>query len=240
MLNYIYGVMESSKTAQLLIQGYNYTKAGYKVIYLKPATDTRSEDISSRIGISHPCYTYTTSQSLIDIINREITGIGTEEIRNLQELYDTGFQKLIDKYIDKLQTTTKERIKNLLEGSLEKSVIILVDECQFCTTEDIEFFKTLSEATGIDIYCYGLKTDYKTHLFPASQRLLEIADNITEISHICECGSKATTNALFKEGVLQTKGPTLHIGSTEYRPLCYACYKKYLGANKEEEKSLTT
>ena len=107
-------------------------------------------------------------------------------------------------------------------------IILLVDEVQFCTKEQIEQLQRMGDK--ITVICYGLKTDYKTKLFEASKRLIEIADEIEELPHICECGKKAIINGLFIENKLQTQGETIHIGDSEYKPLCYKCYKRYRDA----------
>ena len=53
MLHFFYGVMGSSKTAQLLMQRYNYNELGLKVALLKPAVDTRAgvDMVYSRVGL---------------------------------------------------------------------------------------------------------------------------------------------------------------------------------------------
>lgn len=108
---------------------------------------------------------------------------------------------------------------------------IIVDECQFCTTKQIEELKNLTSL--VPVFCYGLKTDFQTQLFEGSKRLLEIADSITEIKSICSCGKKAIINARFSNGKLVTSGSVIDIGGDDkYKALCYDCYKKYAKENK--------
>jgi thymidine kinase len=103
--------------------------------------------------------------------------------------------------------------------------VIIVDECQFCTSNQIDELKELTKFAPV--LCYGLKTDFRTKLFSGSKRLLEIADSLTELKAICECGRKATVNARFKNGLLVTKGSIIEIGGDDkYRAMCYDCYKK--------------
>jgi len=109
----------------------------------------------------------------------------------------------------------------------QKYDVIICDESQFCTTKQIEEFKTLTEK--LPVFCYGLKTDFKSHLFEGSKRLLEIADSLTEIKSICECGRKAIINARFLNNQIVTSGSVVDIGGDEkYKPICYSCYKKYI------------
>ncbi len=67
-----------------------------------------------------------------------------------------------------------------------------------------------------------------THTFPGSKRLLELADSITEIKTICECGSKATVNArISPEGKIITQGEQVFIGGNDsYVAMCHACWKR--------------
>lgn len=103
--------------------------------------------------------------------------------------------------------------------------VIIVDECQFCTSTQIDELKELTKF--VPVLCYGLKTDFRTKLFPGSKRLLEIADSLTELKAICACGRKATINARFKNGLLVTKGSVIEIGGDDkYKAMCYDCYKK--------------
>ena len=103
---------------------------------------------------------------------------------------------------------------------------IIVDEAQFCTKSQIEQLKNLTNL--VPVFCYGLKTDFQTNLFEGSKRLLEIADSITEIKSICECGKKAIINARFSNGKLVTSGSVVDIdGDEKYRAVCYNCYKNF-------------
>ncbi len=121
--------------------------------------------------------------------------------------------------------------------------VIIVDECQFCTSTQIDELKELTKFAPV--LCYGLKTDFRTKLFSGSKRLLEIADSLTELKAICECGRKATVNARFKNGLLVTKGSIIEIGGDDkYRAMCYDCYKKLekqtLKKEKQKEQASST
>ena len=73
--------------------------------------------------------------------------------------------------------------------------VIIVDECQFLTGEQIDQLRELVDRENLPVLCFGLRTDFRTRLFPGSLRLFELADSITEIKTICDCGRKATVNA---------------------------------------------
>ena len=84
---------------------------------------------------------------------------------------------------------------------------------------------------------YGLlRTDFLTHLFPGSRRLFELADSITEIKTICECGSKATVNARIDgEGHVVTEGAQVFLGGNDsYIAMCHACWRKRIARERAE------
>lgn len=73
---------------------------------------------------------------------------------------------------------------------------VLVDEAQFLSPVNVEGLRNLSQ--HVPVICYGLRTDYRSYLFPGSKRLLELADTIEEIKTICvNCDRKAIINAKF-------------------------------------------
>lgn len=104
--------------------------------------------------------------------------------------------------------------------------VIICDESQFLTPEQVDDLRLIVSEHDIPVLCFGLRSDFLTHLFPGSQRLFELADSITEIKSICRCGAKATVNARFDgEGNIQTSGDQVFIGGNEsYESMCWSCY----------------
>ena len=108
-----------------------------------------------------------------------------------------------------------------------KRNVMIIDEAQFCTTEQINQLKTLSK--HIDVHCYGLKTNFRSELFEGSKRLVEIADTLENIPHICRCGNHAIINARMINGVPTIDGEEIHIAGDEiYEALCYDCWQKLM------------
>ena len=107
---------------------------------------------------------------------------------------------------------------------------ILVDESQFLTSEHVEQLRAIVDDPDISVICYGLRTDFQTHLFEGSKRLFELADSIEEMKISCSCGKKAIFNARFNEnGELVTSGEQILIGGEDiYKPMCSRCYRKEL------------
>lgn len=106
--------------------------------------------------------------------------------------------------------------------------VIIVDEAQFLEPEQVDQLRDIVDEKKIPTLCFGLRTDFRTKVFPGSLRLLEIADSISEIKTICRCGSKATVNARIDDkGNVITDGEQVFIGGNDsYEAMCFACYKK--------------
>ena len=105
--------------------------------------------------------------------------------------------------------------------------VIIVDECQFLTPSQVDELRDLVDEEDIPVLCFGLRTDFLTHLFPGSLRLFELADSITEIKTICDCGKKATVNARISNGRVVTEGEQVLLGGNDtYLAMCHSCWKK--------------
>jgi len=104
--------------------------------------------------------------------------------------------------------------------------VIIVDECQFMTPEQIDQLRAIVNDYDIPVMCFGLRTDFLTKLFPGSLRLLEVADTIQEIKTICDCGNKATVNARIDgEGHIVTEGAQVLLGGNDsYIAMCHRCW----------------
>lgn len=122
----------------------------------------------------------------------------------------------------------EDNIINRYADLPERVDVIICDECQFLTREQIDQLKTIVDDLDVPVLCFGLRTDFQTKMFPGSQRLLEIADSITEIKSVCKCGRKATVNGRFDEnGKIIIEGDQVYMGGSEsYEGLCYKCYKE--------------
>lgn len=191
-LYFKYGAMGCSKTAQALITKFNYEERGLKVLFLKPAVDTRDgADIArSRIGLTAPVISVPK--------DADIYAFYRDAHRDCQ--------------------------------------VIIVDECQFLTPEQVDELGQIVIDFNIPVLCFGLSTDFLTHLFPGSRRLFEIAESITEIKSICRCGAKATVNArLDADGNVLFSGDQLCLGGNDrYMAMCRRCWLK----QKQKQESI--
>ena len=107
-----------------------------------------------------------------------------------------------------------------------KCNVIIADECQFFTKEQIDQLRMIADAKDVPVLCFGLRTDFLTRLFPGSLRLFEVADSITEIKTMCQCGRKATVNArIDKDGRIITEGRQIFLGGNDrYVAMCHKCW----------------
>ena len=107
---------------------------------------------------------------------------------------------------------------------------ILVDEAQFLTVEQIEDLARINKEYNIPVRCYGLKSDFLTHHFPGSGKLLAISDELRKMRTICNCNERhgADFNARkYKNGGYITDGPQVAVDDGQeivYVSLCDQCY----------------
>ena len=108
--------------------------------------------------------------------------------------------------------------------------VIIVDECQFLTPEQVDQLADIVMQKDIPVLCFGLSTDFTTHLFPGSKRLFEIAQSISEIKSVCTCGAKANVNArIGADGRIVTEGSQVQLGGNDsYVAMCRKCWLKRL------------
>ena len=115
-----------------------------------------------------------------------------------------------------------------------KCDVIIVDECQFLTEEQIDQLRAIVDEHNVPVMCFGLRTDFQCRLFAGSRRLMEVADTIQEIKTICDCGAKATVNArIDSEGRIVTQGEQLFLGGNDsYIAMCHKCWVRGIREHK--------
>ena len=112
--------------------------------------------------------------------------------------------------------------------------VIIVDECQFLTEQQIDELRAIVNDRNVPVMCFGLRTDFQTKLFPGSRRLMELADEIQEIKTMCDCGAKATVNArIDANGHIITQGAQVVLGGNDsYIAMCHKCYVRGIREHK--------
>ena len=118
-------------------------------------------------------------------------------------------------------------LKEQFEHSLVVKDWILIDESQFLTADQVDQLARVVDDYGVNVVCYGLRTDFQSHLFEGSRRLLELADTIDEIKSTCSCGRKTIINArIDAQGNIVTDGNQVEIGGDDkYVSLCRRCWR---------------
>lgn len=91
---------------------------------------------------------------------------------------------------------------------------VICDEAQFYQPEQIEQLAKIADGLGIDVFAFGILTDFRTKLFPGSARLVELADrvNTLQVEALCWCGQRATHNARTVGGTMVTEGAQVLVG----------------------------
>ena len=109
-----------------------------------------------------------------------------------------------------------------------KPDIIICDEAQFFTAAQIEQLRDIATFLNVDIFCFGLRTDFITNSFTGSARLFELADELVKLDNICDCGQPALVNARFDtSGNIITVGENILIGGDDrYKAICWKCYRQ--------------
>jgi thymidine kinase len=116
---------------------------------------------------------------------------------------------------------------------------LVCDEAQFYTEEQIEQLARLADELEIDVFCFGILTDFRARMFPGSARLVELADRmeLLQVEALCWCGERATHNARTIGGVMVTEGEQLVVGDVDglsaevaYEVLCRRHHRRRLTA----------
>ena len=177
-----------------------------------------------------------TAQALITKYNYEENGLQVWLIKPSADVRD-GEQTLrsrigLEARVDVMAPDTDiyQRFSREKKGSCD---VIIADECQFFTPQQISQLRTIVNELDIPVICFGLRTDFQTKLFPGSLRLLEVADTIQEIKTICDCGAKATVNARISDGYIVTEGAQVVLGGNDsYIAMCHRCWERGIRENR--------
>lgn len=124
-------------------------------------------------------------------------------------------------------TNLFERAKELHDKSGGVVDWYLVDEAQFLTEAQVDQLARIVDEFGSNVICYGLRTDFQSHLFEGSRRLFELADSIDEIKSTCNCGRKTIINArIDQHGDFVEEGAQVEIGGDDrYVAVCRRCWR---------------
>ncbi len=94
---------------------------------------------------------------------------------------------------------------------------LVCDEAQFYTRDQVEQLAKVADELDIDVFCFGILTDFRTRLFEGSARLVELADRVLplQVEALCWCGRRATHNARTEDGHMVTEGEVIVVGDVD-------------------------
>jgi thymidine kinase len=94
---------------------------------------------------------------------------------------------------------------------------LICDEAQFYSPIQVEQLARLVDEIDVDVFAFGISADFRTRLFPGSQRLIELADRVQvlQVEALCWCGRRATHNARTVDGVMVIEGAQVVVGDVD-------------------------
>lgn len=110
----------------------------------------------------------------------------------------------------------------------ERVDFLICDEAQFYSTDQVDQLARLVDEMAVDVFAFGITADFRTRLFPGSQRLIELADRVQvlQVEALCWCGARATHNARTVDGIMVVEGAQVVVGDVSasaqvgYEVLC--------------------
>jgi thymidine kinase len=126
---------------------------------------------------------------------------------------------------------------------------LICDEVQFYTEAQVEQLAAVVDELGIDVFAFGIMTDFRTRLFPGSARLVELADRmqVLQVEALCWCGSRAIHNARTVNGEMVVEGDQVVVGDTAtgaadavaYEVLCRRHYRTSMTASRAKREHIS-
>ncbi|GAA1723901.1 thymidine kinase [Streptomyces yatensis] len=116
---------------------------------------------------------------------------------------------------------------------------VIVDEAQFLTPPQIDQLARVVDDLELDVFAFGITTDFRSKLFPGSQRLVELADRVEvlQVEALCWCGARATHNARTVGGEMVVEGAQVVVGDVNrpesevgYEVLCRRHHRRRMTA----------
>jgi thymidine kinase len=125
---------------------------------------------------------------------------------------------------------------------------LICDEAQFYTAAQIEQLARVVDELQVDVFAFGILTDFRTSLFAGSARLVELADrmHVLQVEALCWCGKRATHNARTENGEMVTEGDVIVVGDVDedqpaevgYEVLCRQHHRRRLTASRAHAVSM--
>ena len=129
---------------------------------------------------------------------------------------------------------------------------LICDEAQFYEPRQIDQLARIVDELQIDVFAFGILSDFRTELFPGSRRLVELADRtqVLQVEALCWCGKRATHNARTENGEMVTEGDVIVVGDVEeaddepaeiaYEVLCRQHHRRRMTAARARAVSMVS
>jgi thymidine kinase len=125
---------------------------------------------------------------------------------------------------------------------------LICDEAQFYSAAQVEQLARVVDELQVDVFAFGILTDFRTSMFPGSARLVELADrmHVLQVEALCWCGKRATHNARTENGEWVTEGAVMVGGDADdhqpaevgYEVLCRQHHRRRLTASRAQAVSM--
>lgn len=127
---------------------------------------------------------------------------------------------------------------------------LICDEAQFYTPAQVDQLARVVDELQVDVFAFGILTDFRTSMFPGSARLVELADrvHVLVVEALCWCGKRATHNARTEDGEMVTEGDVVVVGDVEepgdrqadvgYEVLCRQHHRRRMTASRAHAVSM--
>jgi thymidine kinase len=128
---------------------------------------------------------------------------------------------------------------------------LVCDEVQFYTREQVNQLARIVDELSLDVFAFGILTDFRSTLFEGSQRLVELADHVhwLQVETLCWCGARATHNARTEDGEMVTEGDVIIVGDIDererpiptvgYEVLCRRHFRRHMTAAAAKAASMS-
>jgi len=193
--------MNSGKSTSLLQAAFNYEERGQRILLAKPGVDTKGE-------------------------NSIVSRLGIKRIADFTVSPEDNVREQFA-----AQSSGDDPDALLTHVDAPPVACLLVDEAQFLSREQVDDLLRIAVLDNVPVLAYGIRTDFRTHAFPGSARLMELAHSLEELKTICRCGRKAMFNTRRVGEAVVFDGDQVAIDGDDvwYESLCATCYLEASG-----------
>lgn len=216
-LYYTFGPMNSSKTATLIMNHFNYREQAQNPVILKPILDDREGTealIKCRAGLSAAAILFEKDDNLF---NLAASLAGAEERH-----FDARIRRSMREIHNENPASEHDQLVEFGKSFDKRVDCFLVDEVQFLTEKQAKELTDIVDYLDIPVLAFGLRNDFQAKPFPASAYLQANAEELRESKGICFCKRKAThVLRVTADGSVIREGEQICVGGNDlYHSVC--------------------